>query len=228
MDTRSSYQKRLDAASIIVGKSNAAKYVLDQTFRDIVRLLPYMPYYGEFNVADLEISDKYDKDGGEVYITRTFDKEEVKEIHDILCGRGYAVRRYDIKPEGQYIELTDLGRKLKESGTIHDIFNVVSNEYNRQRRKEDLEETLLENYVYLTTDQRKKDKKYRGWTLAAAIFAAISSFVVPLAIKGCDTNEGRVAKRPSLQLKISTVQSASGRTSYHQDSLLSKDTSKRQ
>lgn len=100
-------------------------------------------------------------------ITRGDANKDTIIAHFVGCEFAFKV------DENNY-QLTKLGRKLRQLGFAKcQEWQIESKK--RKEIKEILEGILLENTVYLTTEQRRTDKNYRRWTLGAAIAAVIIS-----------------------------------------------------
>lgn len=116
--------KRITSAAKKVGMQNVSQYLYDEMLKNIEKLLPYFPAFGEFTISKIHVkeNDKY------TFRTTIFNKVEIGEFHNFLSGYGFISKRYDIQPAGDYIQLTDTGRKLKEAGSFEKYQIILDEE----------------------------------------------------------------------------------------------------
>lgn len=127
-------------------------------------------------------------------------QEKPRKITKYLINRGYA--NSISHPDQGEIELTGKGRRLKELGSCENYESWLKEEENEDLRRKKMEITLLENHVFLTTEQRKIDKIYRILSLSISIVAIIVS-LVPTFIQmfsdktgSITVTEGEISTKP--------------------------------
>ena len=115
-----------------------------------------------------------------------FSFQEMNDIIAYLEINGFAIYRHDLidRPFNQvegfnfiYVQLTDNGRLLKQMGTFKAYDERLQKEYERNKRRDLLEESLLENNKNITDDQKTWGKWLnRGTFLISFIALGISIY----------------------------------------------------
>ena len=114
-----------------------------QIIPNINRLLHVFPYYGNFSIIECALERVADSAGNIIQEKYTPDVNDMVGINIYLCGYGFAERRYDIDKSGNQIQLTDRGRKLKESGSIKKF-----RQWYRKEQSEAVFRTKMVEYNY--------------------------------------------------------------------------------
>lgn len=100
--------------------------------------------------------------------------------------------------------LTTKGRKLKKLKTLQNFYVYLNKVAYEKFKRTRLEDIILDNQAYLTTEQREIDKRNRIITLCIAITSAIISIASPFITYYLATNEPQkemILKQP-VQIEI--------------------------
>ena len=168
----------------------------------VTELIKVLPKYGVFSVYKdpptgwviPRITEEEMSEGMPEHLVRLMNEKarvrkwytewlETEEVYKYLVKNGYILEREDVPTTNRFYrnkELTDKGRELKECGSLTAYENYITEKEKENKRKEELEDILLENHVYLTSDQRKTDRKYRQYTLLIAVVGLVAAVAIPL------------------------------------------------
>lgn len=105
-------------------------------------LLPYFYPYGEIDICKITFSIV--EEGSKIY-TYTLDEKSRLILNSWLVGEGFAVKRYDIDKDGGIIQLTDMGRDLKNCGSIS--------------KYSDFERAKKEEVLQLQNDRKRETRR---------------------------------------------------------------------
>ena len=97
--------------------------------------LECIPLYGVFSMIDAlkGIDNIFLKE-----VMANYGGQDHLFIADYLYEKGFLIKRLDLNPDGTKIELTDLGRKLKSSGSFIKYHEQISHEASLQLKMENV------------------------------------------------------------------------------------------
>ena len=142
------------------------KMKLDDKEKKILDLaLPYIPYYGEFDL--LERIKRIDNSKfKEIWENLSNPTEQIINIKENLIDYGFAIKRNDVDASGTYIELKERGRWLKEMGDM-ESYNISIKQKKERTENENKEREL-------TINRDKQMNLFTLWikryTMVAAIY----------------------------------------------------------
>lgn len=146
------------------------------------------------------LGNSYDQTENEVlnqcYAALNCSNKDIKHINTAiksLVEQAYIEKTNSVIKSREVLNLTDKAKDLLSAGGFTQL-----------HKKQVLENILLDNHVYITTEQRKTDRRYRRTTIAIALGGLFSGVVVPLFLFYLNRQQAEEELQNALQKALSS------------------------